>query len=57
MVETFSDPGDRVVDPACGCGTVLAAAKAAGRRWLGAEIDAATADLARQRLAGTAPVS
>jgi hypothetical protein len=52
LVETFSNPGDLVIDPAAGVGTVLAAAKAAGRRWLGAELNPDTAALARQRLAG-----
>jgi hypothetical protein len=51
LIETFSNPGDLVIDPACGCGTVLAAAKAAGRRWLGCEVNPDTAALARQRLA------
>jgi hypothetical protein len=57
LIETFSSPGDLVVDPAAGCGTVLAAAKSSGRRWLGAELDAGTARAARRRLADTIPVS
>jgi hypothetical protein len=57
FIETFSNPGDLVVDPACGVGTILAAAKSSGRRWLGAELDPDTANLARRRLAGTGPVS
>jgi site-specific DNA-methyltransferase (adenine-specific) len=57
LIETFSSPGDLIVDPCCGAGTNLVAAKSSGRRWLGAELDAGTARAARRRLAGTVPVS
>jgi DNA modification methylase len=52
LIEHLTEPGDLVVDPTAGSGTVLAAARATGRRWLGAELDPETAALARARLAG-----
>jgi hypothetical protein len=52
LIEHLTEPGDLVVDPTAGSGTVLAAAKATGRRWLGAEICPETASLARARLRG-----
>jgi hypothetical protein len=51
LVEHLTEPGDLVVDPCCGSGTVPAAAQATGRKWLAAEVDPATAALARSRLA------
>jgi site-specific DNA-methyltransferase (adenine-specific) len=51
FVERLTKPGELVVDPCYGSGTVPAAAKATGRRWLAAEVDPDTAALARARLA------
>jgi hypothetical protein len=51
LIRRLTLPGDLVVDPYCGGGTVPAACKANGRRWLATEIDRATALLARRRLA------
>ena len=39
LIEAFSAPGELVLDPFCGSGSTLAAAQAAGRDWLGIEID------------------
>jgi len=39
-----------VVDPFCGGGTIVAAAKKLGRRWLATEMDNATALVARKRV-------
>ena len=39
IIEAFSKPGELVLDPFCGSGSTLAAAKNAGRDWLGIEID------------------
>jgi hypothetical protein len=50
LIEHLTEPGDMVVDPCCGSGTVPAAAQATGRRWLATEIDPVTAATARERL-------
>ena len=39
LVETFTDPGDVVIDPCCGSGTTLRAAHKIGRNAFGFEID------------------
>jgi site-specific DNA-methyltransferase (adenine-specific) len=51
IVRATSNPGDLVLDPLCGPGTTLLAAKRLGRRFLGIELCEATADMARRRLA------
>ena len=50
MVEMFTSEGGFVVDPFCGSGSSLVAAKMSGRRYAGADVDAHYADLARDRL-------
>lgn len=52
LVEAFTAPGDLVLDPFCGSGSSLFAAKRAGRHWLGVEIDAGHHATATARLAG-----
>ena len=37
LVAAFSNPGDLVLDPFCGCGTTLKAAKTLGREWVGCD--------------------
>jgi hypothetical protein len=51
LIEAFTQPGDMVLDPMCCTGTVLAAAKRLGRKFLGFEMDADRVAIARQRLA------
>jgi site-specific DNA-methyltransferase (adenine-specific) len=55
IVLLCSNPGDLVLDPMCGPGSTLAAASRLGRRYLGIELCAATAALARDRLAREQP--
>jgi len=48
-----SNPGDLVLDPFCGTGTSLVAAKMYGRGWLGIENDPKWAKVAQDRLDAT----
>jgi modification methylase len=49
-VESYSDPGDLVVDPMCGIGTTLIEASDLGRRAFGIELEARWAALATVNL-------
>jgi DNA modification methylase len=51
LIEEFTLPGDLVLDPMCGAGTVLVAAKKLGRRFQGFELDAEQVAKCRERLA------
>jgi len=51
-----SRPGDVVLDPFFGTGTVGAVAKRLGRQWIGIERDAAYADAAEARIAAVEPL-
>jgi site-specific DNA-methyltransferase (adenine-specific) len=53
IIRALSNPGDLVLDPFCGAGTTLVAAKRLGRRYLGIELCEQTAELARRRLQET----
>lgn len=55
IIEWSTNINDIVLDIVCGSGTTLAMAKVLGRRWIGFEIDPATADLARRRVEMTQP--
>jgi len=46
-----SRPGDVVLDPFCGSGTTLVAAKELGRHWIGIDISPAYCELSRKRIA------
>ena len=50
LIRSFSQPHDVVLDPFCGSGSTLLAAKLAGRRFLGIELDAHYCNVARDRL-------
>lgn len=50
LVQTFSKPGDLVLDPFCGSGSTLLAARLEGRRAIGIEKDAGVFHIAKERL-------
>lgn len=50
IVTASSRPGDLVVDPFCGSGTTLAAARIEGRHYIGADMDAHWAHVARRKV-------
>lgn len=50
LIRASSNPGDLVLDPFCGCGTTIAAARSLDRQWIGIDIDAFAVDLIRERL-------
>lgn len=51
LVRDYSRPGDLVVDPCCGWGSTLAAARALDRRSIGIDVDPDAIGEARRRLA------
>jgi len=56
LVETFSKPGDLVLDPFSGSGSTSVAAALAGRNYLGIELEPGYCVYARKRLAGVSRV-
>jgi hypothetical protein len=50
IISASSNPGDVVLDPSCGCGTMIAAAQALGRSWIGIDITHLAITLIKQRL-------
>ena len=50
LIEKLTEPGALVVEPFCGGGSVPAACKKLGRRWIATEIDETTALIARKRV-------
>jgi adenine-specific DNA-methyltransferase len=55
LIEAFTKPGDTVLDPFCGSGSTLVAARDLGRRFVGIELDEAHHRTASLRLAGKQP--
>lgn len=50
LIESFSNHGDMVLDPFCGSGSTLEAAKISGRAYCGIDLDAGYARIARNRV-------
>jgi site-specific DNA-methyltransferase (adenine-specific) len=50
VIQSFSRPNDIVLDPFCGSGSTLVAARRSGRRFIGCELDAQYANAAASRL-------
>ena len=50
-IASWSNPGDLVLDPFCGSGTTVKAAKELGRRFLGIEINPEYCSIAERRIA------
>lgn len=50
IIDTFSKPGDMVVDPMCGSGTTLVAAVKSGRNTIGCDINEKAIEIAKTRL-------
>ena len=53
IIAAATNENDVVMDPMCGSGTTLIAAKQLGRRYLGYDINPAAVELSKQRLADT----
>jgi hypothetical protein len=51
IIAASTNDGDTVLDPFCGCGTTVAAAQRANRRWIGIDITSLAISLIRSRLA------
>ena len=49
ILKASSNPGDVVLDPFCGCGTTIDAARRLNRKWVGIDISAFAIDLIRDR--------
>ena len=50
IIKASSNEGDLVLDPFCGCGTAMAAARGLNRRYVGIDISSFAIDLVRKRL-------
>jgi site-specific DNA-methyltransferase (adenine-specific) len=52
IIAGSSNPGDLVLDPFCGSGTTLVAARLLGRRWIGIDASDAAIEVCRRRVSG-----
>ena len=50
LVKTFSNEGDLILDPCCGSGTSLLAAKNLNRNYVGIELDPSYFEVSLERL-------
>lgn len=50
IVNASSNPMDIVLDPFCGCGTVIAVAHKLGRRWIGIDVSPTACELMNKRM-------
>lgn len=57
IIKASSNTGGVVLDPFCGCGTTLVAAKKLGRQFIGIDISRVACDVMRPRLGGNVTVS
>ena len=53
LIETYSNPGDTVLDPTMGSGTTGVAAAARGRKFIGVERDVKFFEIAEKRILGS----
>ena len=53
VIRASSNEGDVVLDPFCGCGTVVAVAERLGRRWIGIDVTHLAISLMKSRLHDT----
>lgn len=56
LVDWWSLPGETILDPFCGSGTIPLAAEHMARHGVGIEVEVSYADLARSRVAADAPL-
>ena len=57
VIASTSEPGALVIDPMCGSGTTLVAARELGRQWAGADASTAAVTVAARRLGVPMPVA
>jgi DNA modification methylase len=57
LIQLYTFDQDVVLDPFCGSGTTCVAAKAAGRHFVGYDVEPSYLEIARKRLQSTAPGS
>ncbi|MDA8123439.1 MAG: DNA methyltransferase [Deltaproteobacteria bacterium] len=55
FIEAHTLPGQIILDPFCGSGTTLVAAKMLGRRYIGIDIEKKYCDITEERLRNTTP--